>query len=292
MTDGPEPGRDYPRDWDEFRAFFPDEAACARYLERLSWPHGFVCQGCGTPGPPWRGSRRRLVCRHCGQQTSLTAGTLFDATRTPLRTWFQAAWRVTAAEHGVSARQLQRDLGLGSYETAWTMLHRYRRAMVRSGRPRLEGMVEVAVEQLPARPAGALIALAVEDRGAEPGRVRLRPLPSRRPADVAGFARRVVEPGATLRTLAAAPPLAEVDYASERAATFRHLDRVAEDLRRWLQATHHGAASAGQLDRYLDEFTFRWNRRSSTHRGLLFYRLLEEAVVTPPQPYRAVAGHD
>ena len=151
--DRPEAGRDYPADWPQFLAFFPDEAACVRYLEALSWPHGFECPSCGAAGPPWRGSRRRLVCRACGHQTSVTAGTLFQATRTPLRQWFAAAWHVATAEQGVSARRLARELDLGSYETAWTMLHRLRRAMVRSGRPRLEGVAETGTVLLPARPA-------------------------------------------------------------------------------------------------------------------------------------------
>jgi hypothetical protein len=98
FPDRPVAGRDYPADWDQFLAFFPDEAACLRYLERLSWPHGFLCPGCGAVGPPWRGSRQRLVCRACGHQTTVTAGTLFQGTRTPLRTWFAAAWLAATAE--------------------------------------------------------------------------------------------------------------------------------------------------------------------------------------------------
>ncbi|HEY6706932.1 MAG TPA: IS1595 family transposase, partial [Actinomycetota bacterium] len=111
--DWPVAGRDYPADWDQFLAFFPDEAACLGYLERLSWPHGFLCPECGQDRPPWRGSRHRLVCRACGHQTTVTAGTLFQGTRTPLRTWFAAAWLVATAEQGVSARQLARALDLG-----------------------------------------------------------------------------------------------------------------------------------------------------------------------------------
>ena len=287
----PEPGRDYPRDWEEFGRFFPDEGACAEYLERMSWPHGFVCPACDAGQPPWRGSRRRLVCRACGHQTSVTAGTLFEGTRTPLRLWLVAAWRVATAEQGVSARRLQLDLGLGSYETAWTMLHRFRRAMVRSGRPRLIGLVEAGVRDLPTRPPGAVVALAVEDRGQEAGRVRMQRLAGRGAAQLAGFVAAAVEPATTVRAPAAAGPhLARRGYAPEPARSMRYLDLVAERLNGWLRGTHRGTASAVQLDWYLDEFTFRWNRRSATHRGLLFYRLLEEAVVTPPRPYRTVAG--
>jgi transposase-like protein len=287
--DRPVAGRDYPADWDQFLGFFPDEAACLRYLERLSWPDGFLCPGCGAAGPPWRGSRQRLVCRACGHQTTVTAGTLFQGTRTPLRTWFGAAWLVATAEQGVSARQLARALDLGSYETAWMMLHRFRRAMVRSGRPRLEGRVELGTVATPGR---AVAAIALEDRGETPGRVRMQRLPSPAAAQLAAFAGRVVEPGTLVRAVRLEKwwPLAELGFPTERAPALTHLPAVERALAGWLRGTHQGATSPAQLDWYLDEFTFRFNRRHSTHRGLLFYRLLEEAVVTPPVPYSRVVG--
>jgi transposase-like protein len=295
--DWPVAGRDYPVDWAEFQAWFPDEAACLRYLERLSWPHGFLCPACGEGRPPWRGSRQRLVCRGCGHQTTVTAGTLFQGTRTPLRQWFAAAWMVATAEQGVSARQLAKALNLGSYETAWTMLHRFRRAMVRSGRPRLEGRVELGTVRTPGRPdpggpAAATAAIAVEDRGAVAGRVRMQRLPSAAHGALVAFAGRVIEPGTLVRAvrLEAWWPLAELGLMTERAPRLAHLPAVEEALAAWLRGTHHGATSPAQLDWYLDEFTFRFNRRGSTHRGLLFYRLLEESVVTPPLPYSEVVG--
>ena len=294
--DRPVAGRDYPADWDQFLAFFPDEAACHRYLERLSWPHGFLCPACGQSRPPWRGSRQRLVCRACGHQTTVTAGTVFQGTRTPLRQWFAAAWLVATAEQGVSARHLTRALDLGSYETAWTMLHRFRRAMVRSGRPRLEGRVEIATVQVPGRPdpavgsEPAMAGVALEDRGESPGRVRMQRLASA--GGLVAFVGRVVEPGTLVRAtrLETWWPLAELGFPTERAPALTHLPAVERALAGWLRATHQGATSPAQLDWYLDEFTFRFNRRASTHRGLLFYRLLEEAVVTPPVPYRRVVG--
>ena len=295
----PVPGIDYPRDWDEFLVFFPDEDACLRYLERLSWPDGFVCGRCGNGGDPWRGSRRRLVCRWCGHGSTVTAGTLFQGTRTPMPVWFQAAWRVSTAGEGVSARRLQRDLGLGSYETAWAILHRLRRAMVRSGRPRLEGVVEVGRSFVPVAGDRAVIAVAVEDRGAEAGRVRMQPLASAREAQLLRFVTWAVEPGATVvaeRPRHPAPraggatPLGERPTAPGAAVPLRHLPAVQRSLGDWLLRTHQGATTLDQLDWYLDEFTFRFNRRSARHRGLLFYRLLEEALVTPPQPLGAMAA--
>jgi transposase-like protein len=289
--DRPVAGRDYPADWPQFQEFFPDEAACLRYLERLSWPHGFLCPACGQAGAPWRGSRQRLVCRACGHQTTVTAGTLFQGTRTPLRQWFAAAWLVATAEQGVSARQLARALDLGSYETAWMMLHRFRRAMVRSGRPKLEGRVEVATVATPGT-APAVAAVALEDRGQTPGRVRMQRLPTGADDAFVAFLGRVVTAGTLVRAvrLQAWWPLAELGFMTERAPHLTHLPAVDRDLAGWLRGTHQGATSPAQLDWYLDEFTFRFNRRTSTHRGMLFYRLLEEAVVTPPLPYHRVVA--
>ena len=139
----PEAGKDYPHNWNEFLDWFGSEEACLSYLERLRWPQEFVCPTCGVSQPPYRSSRSRLMCRACGRQCTVTAGTIFDKTRTPLRVWLAAAWYLTNQKQGVSALGLQRVLGLGSYQTAWTMLHRFRRAMVRPDRERLTGSVEV-----------------------------------------------------------------------------------------------------------------------------------------------------
>ena len=139
----PQGGKDYPRNWTEFLDWIPTEEACAAYLERLRWPTGFVCARCGVVDTAYRASRGRLMCRSCGRQSTVTAGTIFDKTRTPLRVWLAAAWYLTNQKQGVSALGLQRVLGLGSYETAWAMLHRLRRAMVRPDRDALSGHVEV-----------------------------------------------------------------------------------------------------------------------------------------------------
>ena len=139
----PVAGKDYPRNWSEFLDWFASEEACLGYLEKLRWPGGFVCPACGVAEDPYRSSRSRLMCRNCSHQGSVTAGTIFDKTRTPLRVWLAAAWYVTNQKLGVSALGLKRVLGLGSYETAWTMLHRFRRAMVRPERELLKGEVEV-----------------------------------------------------------------------------------------------------------------------------------------------------
>lgn len=143
QTLAPTPGKDYPQTWNEFLDWFATEEASLAYLERLRWPEGFVCPRCGYVGDAYRASRTRLMCPNCQHQSSVTAGTIFDKTRTPLRVWLAAAWYLTNQKQGASALGLQRVLGLGSYQTAWAMLHRLRRAMVRPGREQLKGLVEV-----------------------------------------------------------------------------------------------------------------------------------------------------
>ena len=173
-------GVDYPRTLSEFDKWFSSEAECGEFLRRLRWPNEFECPACGTVGG-WETSRGLLRCPSCARQTSLTAGTLFEGTRKPLRLWFQAIWYFTNQKHGVSALGLQRVLGLGSYQTAWAWLHKLRRAMVRPGRDRLSGDVEVdetflggADFDIDGRGTDrALIAIAAEVRGRGVGRIRM-----------------------------------------------------------------------------------------------------------------------
>lgn len=261
-------------------------------LERLAW---------------YRASRSRLMCRACRYQGTVTSGTIFDKTRTPLKVWLAAAWYVTNQKHGVSALGLQRVLGLGSYQTAWTMLHRFRRAMVRPGRESLKGTVEVdetfiaiTDRKRPVAKVGrqnnttkTLVAIAVETL--EPkgfGRIRLRRIPDNTEQYLLPFVTETVEPGATVHTdgLSAYLALPKYGYLHKRTVMLgseipAHISmpgvhRVASLIKRWLLGTHHGAVQPEQLDAYLDEFAFRFNRRTSNSRGLLFYRLLEQAVMT------------
>jgi transposase-like protein len=307
----PVAGRDYPRDWDELRAWFPDDAACLGYLERLRWPEGFVCPRCGERGEPWRQTRGRLTCPACRHQTTATAGTIFDKTRTPLATWFAAVWYVTNQKYGTSALGLQRVLGLGSYQTAWTMLHKLRRAMVRPGRDRLAGDVEVDETYVGGSEPGvrgrethkkAIVAIAVEipaPRGF--GRARLHRVPDVSADSLVGFVAEAVEPGSVVHTdgWGSYNPLPGRGYTRKKTVlsatgdpahiSMPAVHRVASLLKRWLLGTHQGAVRPEQLDYYLDEFTFRFNRRTSRSQGMLFYRLLEQAVATEPVPYDVIA---
>src|SRR6185312_10995800 len=139
---GPVGGVDYPRTYQEFRAWFPDDAPCADYLAHLRWPEGFRCPVCGGD-KAWQTSTQHWKCAECGRKTSVTAGTIFHRSRTPMSTWFAAVWFLTSQKNGISALALQQQLGFGSYETAWAWLHKLRRAMVRPDRDRLSGVVEL-----------------------------------------------------------------------------------------------------------------------------------------------------
>lgn len=311
----PQAGKDYPRSWNEFLDWFGSEEACLSFLERLRWPQGFVCPGCGGTEQPYCSSRARLMCRECGRQSTVTAGTIFDKTRTPLRVWLAVAWYLTSQKHGASALGLQRVLGLGSYETAWTMLHRFRRAMVRPDRERLRGEVEVDESYLaitdreqPISPVGrknktskVLVVIAVEmlpPKGF--GRIRLRRIDNDSAECVVPFVQENVQSGARVHTdgSGAYRALGQLGYDHQRNVilgsevpahvSMPGVHRVTSLLKRWLLGIHQGSVQPGHLDAYLDEFVFRFNRRTSRSRGLLFYRLLQQAVVTKPVTYEDV----
>jgi len=295
--------RDFPRTYREFVERFPSDAACAAYLEQLRWPTEFSCPACGVSGAPWRQTRGRLVCPTCRHQTSVTAGTILDKTRTPLTTWFEAAWHLTTAKNGLSAKTLERTLGT-SYRTAWALLQRYRVAMVRSERERLSGAVEVDETLVGGVEHGgkcgrgtskAVVVIAVEVK--EPkgfGRLRMRHVPDASGASLQPFVRDVIAPGATVRTdgWTGYNGLLRHGYVHERTVLSSSGDpahismpgvhRVAALLKRWILGTHQGSVTPAHLQSYLEEFTFRFNRRSSGSRGLVFRRLVEQAVVAGP----------
>ena len=303
----PVAGRDYPGSYAALRAWFRDDEACLDYLDWLRWPRGARCPVCGCERG-WRLASGRRQCAACGRQASATAGTIFHRTRTPLTVWFAAAWQLTSQKHGVSALGLQRVLGLGSYQTAWAMLHRYRSAMVRPGRERLSGRVEADETYVGGEEPGArgrqtdkkaIVAIAVEVRDPRGfGRARLRCVPDVSAASLVPFVCDVVEPGAVVLTdgWGAYNALGEHGYTREKTVISASGDpahvslpavhRIASLLKRWLLGTHQGAVGIEHLDAYLNEWTFRFNRRASRQRGLLFYRLLEQAVATDPVTYR------
>jgi transposase-like protein len=296
-------GVDYPKTFQQFRDWFADDGACLDYLEQLRWPDGFVCPACGARDA-WRLAGRMWMCAQCGRKTSVTAGTIFHRSRTPMSTWFAAVWFCTSQKNGVSALALQSQLGFGSYETAWTWLHKLRRAMVRPDRERLSGVVELDETFIggvsPGKDGAGTdkipVQIAVERLGPRTlGRVRFAVAKRPGTLELVEFARREIEPGATVRTDGARflRRLTEHGYlheavdvytAEEKDSVLPGVHLVASLLKRWLAGTLQFSVTEKHLGYYLDEYAFRFNRRTSAARGLLFYRLLEQAVITDPHP--------
>lgn len=303
---------DFPRDLAEFERRFATEAACRAYLIQLRWPDGFRCPRCGA-ARAWPVRERGLLqCTACGHQTSVTAGTIFQDIRTPLLVWFRAMWAVTSQKTGISALGLQRELGLRSYKTAWAWLHKLRRAMVRPGRDRLAGRVEVDETYLggvhPGRSGRqtetkALIGVAVQVVGRRLGRIRLRRLADASGPSLLAFVQDSVEPRSVVHTdgWVGYDPLRRHGYkhkitflegqAKSPSQLLPHVHQVISLLKRWLMGTHHGAVTHEHLDYYLDEFTFRFNRRTSRSRGKLFFRLVQQAVAVDPAPYESLVKY-
>lgn len=306
---------DYPVSWREFLDRFGTEGSCLGYLHRLRWPRGFVCPDCAAAAAPYVSSRSRLVCRACGFQTTVTAGTIFDKTRTPLRVWLAACWYVVNQKYGASALGLQRALGLGSYQTAWAMLHRLHKAMAHPPPGLLEGLVEVGETGLAValrgaapvplkariRPGPVVVALALEvSRPKGFGHLRLQRVADTSARDMASLVQRNVAPEATVRTanLEDYRALSDLGYECQYAAAqgtrqpaLPGLYQVAVLLKRWVQRTHQGAIQPSLFDEHLQEFGFRFNLRSADSVGLLFSRLLQQAMHTAPLTYQNIVQH-
>ena len=275
----------FPRTLAEFQSSFSTEDACRAYLFASRWPEGFRCPACSGPESFEVDTRRLHECRQCGHQTSVTAGSVLHATRVPLRLWFFAAYLVATHTPGISAVQLQRQLGLTRYETAWTMLQKLRGAMVRPERDRIRGIVEVdetyvgGVEE--GRRGGrqrdsskAIVAAAVEVKGQGSGRVRMAVIPDLSATALVSFVEAAVEPGSVVRTdgWRGYLPLADIGYEHHpktvgtrrdtASASFPRVHRVFSNLKTWLAGTHHGV-SRKHLPHYLNEFVFRFNRRKT-----------------------------
>ena len=308
----PVAGTDYPRTFQEFDIWFASEENCLQYVAKLRWPDGFRCPACGVIAEiPSLMERGLYLCRQCKHQTSITAGTLFHKTHKPLRIWFLAMWFVTSQKHGASALGLKRVLGLGSYNTAWEWLHKLRRGMVRPGRDQLKSPVEVdetyiggVGTQIRGRGAEGktIVAIAAEIRGKGPGRIRMAVVPDVSSESLHTFIEDNVQMGSEVRTDGWS------GYKGLEAKGYRHkviniaasgdaahvvmprVHRVASLFSRVWLGTHQGAIRPSHLAYYLDEFTFRFNRRNSKTRGLLFYRLMEQAVDCAPAPRKILIG--
>jgi hypothetical protein len=306
------PGEDFPCSLLEFEKRFATEEACRAYLAALRWPNGFRCPKCEANRSWPTGRVGLLECAACHYQVSVTAGTILEGTRKPLGLWFRAMWLVTSEKNGVSALGLQRQLGFDRYETAWTWLHKLRRAMVRPGRDRLVGHVEVDETYVGGVEEGvrgrethkkSIVAIAVEVLSPKGfGRVRLCRIPDVSGDSLVPFVCDAVEAGALVRTdgWGGYNDLPKHGYDREQVVISNSGDpahvsmpavhRVAALLKRWLLGTHQGSVRPSHLDYYLDEFAFRFNRRTSRKRGKLFYRLVQQVMNVDPVSWEDVAA--
>jgi transposase-like protein len=303
---------DLPQDFMEFNARFGTDEQCREYLAQARWPDGFRCDGCGHGDAYTLRTRMVYECVACRKQHSLLAGTLFEQTKTGLARWFLAIYLVTSSKGGIAAAELQRQLGFGSYQTAWSWLHKLRKAMVRPDRAPLAGRVEadetyVGGPRPGKRGRGAagktLVAGAVEAGragGRRLGRLRLAVVPDASAASLEGFLGAAVAESAAVATdgwsgYAGLPTKGYAHEPADPGTSGAALRLPAIHLafglaKRWLLGTHHGAVSKKHLPAYLDEYVFRFNRRTARSISHGFARLVEQAVRTRPVTYRAIVA--
>lgn len=303
---------DFPRSLLEFQRHFPDESACAAYLAAARWPESFVCPDCGGRRACLLATKAHTYqCSTCHKQTSVTAGTVMHGSKLSLTVWFWAAYLMATHSNGISARQLWRQLGLGSYKSAWLLCAKLRRAMVNPGRDPLSGLVEVDETQISYRtkddpPAGGggrsaegkmQVAAAVELQGKGPGRVRLAVIKDASATSLRVFLKASVADGATIKTdgwsgYRGAPDVTHEPHVIGSMAAHVVLPwvhRIFSNLKTWALGVYHGLRKE-HLQTYLDEFVFRFNRRRTPHAA--FRTLLGIGLAIKPVTYKMLIAAD
>jgi transposase-like protein len=247
-----------------------------------------------------------LKCSLCGQQTRILAGTIFQDTKLSIQLWFRAIWCVVTPKNGASAKELSRILGI-SYQTTWALLQKLRRVIVSSTRSKLNGTIEIYDCYIGGKEEGiigrgsekkSLVIVAVEIQPPKIGRIRMSLIENATSSSLFSFINDSIKTGSTINTdgWSGYSGLKSIGFehiitsVSNNLDVLPHVHLVISLLKRWLLGTHQGAVSKRYLDYYLDEFTFRFNRRTSKSRGLLFQRLLENAIITPPITIDSIIG--
>ena len=290
---------EYPKDYRDLIKRFGTQDACLDYIASIRWKDGFVCSTCGAK-EFWRTKRLLWMCSKCETESRVLAGTLFQDTKLPLNLWFQIIWWFMGPKNGASALTLQENFGIGSYRTAWKILGKLRSCAVLPLRSQLTGDVEVDQAFLGGVNGKEIILIAVEKRGAASGRIRLKHVKTEKAKEVQGFIIEVVALGSKIISdrHKSYPTIVEKGYSREamkKPYSWEQVDgdddrllprvgRVAAHMKRWYLGTYHGGMKITEIQPYLDEFVFRYNRRTSGSRGLVFHRMVEAAVNSKPRP--------
>jgi transposase-like protein len=298
---------EYPKNLREFDKIFSSDEACLAFIEEVRWGNGFLCQSC-KGDQYWKLAPGLRRCRACRFKNYVRAGSIFDSSRLSLKTWFQAIWWVTSQKTGISALNIQKNIGLGSYRSAWLLLHKIRNAMIYADRNLLHGDVEVDEAFIGGvrsgkRGRGAegkqLIVIAAEcAEKKRVGRIRIQRVPDASAESLEPFILANIAPGSTIHTDGWR------GYNSVGSIGYKHLPRksatldpdellpriniVTALLKRWLLSTLHGRLDPKHMDNYFEEFIFRFNRRTSKARGLLFQRVIENSIRVEPTPYKEI----
>lgn len=303
----------YPKNFQEFLFQFKTEDDCWNYLFQMRWPDGFNCPKC-KGNKYWVTEKKLIHCISCEHQISITAGTIFHGTRKPLLLWFHIIWWVVAQKTGTSAYNLKDFMGFGSYETAWAWLHKLRRAMVRPNRDKLSGEIEVDETYIGGKETGkgkqgrgadtkTLVVVAAECKGKQIGRVRFKIISESSAEELMSFIKENIAPGSKIITdgwsgYSSLSQSKEYKHeikiisgsGQEAHELLPHVHMIDSLVKRWINGTHQGKVSPKHLSYYLDEFAFRFNRKLSTYRGKLFYRLIQQSVATSPVPLNEITS--
>lgn len=303
----------YPKNFQEFLYQFKTEDDCWNYLFQMRWPDGFNCPKC-KGNKYWITEKKLIHCISCEHQISITSGTIFHGTRKPLLLWFHIIWWVVAQKTGASAYNLKDFMGFGSYETAWAWLHKLRRAMVRPNRDKLSGEIEVDETYIGGKETGkgkqgrgadtkTLVVVAAECKGKQIGRVRFKIISESSAEELMSFIKENIALGSKIITdgwsgyssLSQSKKYKhEIKIISgsgqEAHELLPHVHMIDSLVKRWINGTHQGKVSPKHLSYYLDEFAFRFNRKLSTYRGKLFYRLIQQSVATSPVPLNEITS--
>lgn len=291
---------DYPKNYQELVKRLATQEACLDYIASIRWKDGFVCPECGG-SQFWKSALLQRICAECKSKVRVLAGTLFQDTKLPMPLWFQMMWWFVGPKNGASALALMQNFGIGSYRTSWTLLGKLRSCTVLPVRTALSGVVEVDEGFLGGIKNKEIIAVAAEKRGSATGRIRLKHIQNRGGSEIQDFITETILPGSTIVSdrHKSYPSIVkkgyqhdpqrkpysweEVDGDDDRLLPRAH--RTISLMKRWYYGTYQGRVDKESLQSYLNEFVFRFNRRTSGSRGLIFHRMVEAAVNSKPKPH-------